>query len=77
MFDENNKIVVKVFLKSWLNIDREVFVELSTESLKEIIKLFGMRSIPSKDDLYRVVYNELKDKMNMSHYAIYGVELAN
>lgn len=77
MFDEDNKIIVKVFLKSWIHEDTEVFVELSTDALKEIIKLFNMRNLPTKDDLYNIVYNELKDKVNMSNYVIFGVELAD
>ena len=41
MFDTDNKLIVKVFLKSWIREDTEVFVELSTKSMKKIINLFN------------------------------------
>ncbi len=75
MFDTDNKLIVKVFLKSWIREDTEVFVELSTKSMKKIINLFNRKySEPSTEDLERILYEELKDKVNMNDYAIYGVE---
>lgn len=75
MFDENNKIIVKVFLKSWIHDDTEVFIELSVNSIKKIINLFNRKySEPSTEDLERILYDELKDKVNMDNYVIYGVE---
>ena len=75
MFDEDNKIIVKVFLKSWIHNDTEVFIELSNKSIKKIINLFNRKySEPSTEDLDRILYDELKDKVNMDNYTIYGVE---
>lgn len=75
MFDEDNKIIVRVFLKSWIHNDTEVFIELSNKSIKKIINLFNRKySEPSTEDLDRILYDELKDKVNMDNYTIYGVE---
>lgn len=70
-------IRVRVLLDSWLYGNKYVTVDLSTDALKRIIKLFNSRTFgPTVDDLYRVVYWELQEQgYNLNQYHVKDVEL--
>lgn len=71
------KIKVKVLLGSWLYGDKYVTVDLSTNALKNVLKLFNSRTFgPTVDDLCRVVSWELQEQCyDLNHYHVKDVEL--
>lgn len=70
-------IRVRVLLDSWLYGNKYVTVDLSTDALKRIIKLFNSRTFgPTVDDLHRVVYWELQEQgYDLTQYHVKDVEL--
>lgn len=71
------KIKVNVLLGSWLYGDKTVTVDLSTNALKNVLKLFNSRTFgPTVDDLCRVVRWELQEQgYDLNHYHVKDVEL--
>ena len=71
------KIKVKVLLGSWLYGDKHVTVDLTTNALKNVIKLFNSRTFgPTVDDLCRVIYWELQEQgYDLNQYHVKDVEL--
>ena len=70
-------IRVKVLLDSWFYGEKYVIVDLSTDAIKKIIKLFNSRTFgPIVDDLHRVVYWELQEQgHDLNQYHVKDVEL--
>lgn len=70
-------IRVKVLLDSWFYGNKYVTVDLSTDALKRIIKLFNSKTFgPTVDDLHHIVYWELKEQgHDLNQYYVKDVEL--